>query len=223
MAGLQKVNGMYTNSYQASPETKLSVIARVLVPLAISLTLLKIEPVLGQLARDRPGIVPVSMVALVAGFLLPFARRWLIVTLCFGVGLLAMRDTFGEHILPAGLDYVAFNKIYPFGWGALSLLAFSAGIGEAIHPGSIWARRCYFGAAALYFLGHGVVSFIKIANWQSAILTVVGLVALSGVFMADRVVEAENATEPVDEDIKALNDRQMERVSKLSAREWRDD
>ncbi|MEP6754240.1 MAG: hypothetical protein ABJA67_01965 [Chthonomonadales bacterium] len=213
---------MEPNPYQKQTNPRFSMIMRILVPLGLSITLLKLEPVLGQLAQERPGIVPVSMVALIAGFLLPFARRWLIVTLCFGVGLLALRDTFGEHLLPAAVDFVFVNRVYPFGWGALAILAFSAGVGEAIHPGSIWARRCYFGAAALYFLGHGVVSFIKVANYQSVILMMVGLVALSGVFMADRVVEAENEEEDVDEDIQAINDRQMERISKISSKEWKE-
>lgn len=194
----------------------------ILVPLGIAYALLKAESTLGQLAKDRPGIVPVAMVALVAGFVLPFARRWLVVTLCFGVGLLALRDTFGEHLLPAQLDFEGVNRIYPFGWGALAVLAFFAGIGEAVHPGSVWARRCYFGAAALYFLGHGVISFIKIPNWQSAVLAVVGVVALFGVKLADRVVEAEEEYEPLEEDIKAIVERQNERSSRLSSREWVD-
>ena len=180
------------------------------------------ESTLGQLAKERPGIVPVALVGLVAGFVLPFARRWLVVTLCFGVGLLALRDTFGTHLLPAALDFEGVNRIYPFGWGFLAALAFFAGIGEAVHPGSVWARRCYFGVAALYFLGHGIISFIKVPNYQSGILAVVGLVALYGVRMADKVVEAEEEDEVLDEDIRAIIENQSDRSKKLASREWTD-
>jgi hypothetical protein len=194
---------------------------RLAVPFAIALIVIQMEPILGVLAQERPGIIPVAMVALVAGFLLPYARRWMIVTLCFGVSLLALKDTFRIVPLPAAIDYDVVEKIYPFGWGALSLLAALAGVGEALRPGAVWARRCYFGAAALYFLGHGIVSFLKAANWQSMVLTVVGIVALCGVFMADKVVETEAIEEP-EEDLLEPTPHKDERSARLAAREWRD-
>ncbi len=194
---------------------------RLAIPFAIALLVIQMEPILGVLAQERPGIIPVAMVALVAGFLLPYARRWMIVTLCFGVSLLALKDTFRIVPLPAAIDYDVVEKIYPFGWGALSLLAALAGVGEALRPGAVWARRCYFGAAALYFLGHGIVSFLKAANWQSAVLTVVGVVALCGVFMADKVVETEVYEEP-EEDLLEPTPHKDERSARLAAREWRE-
>jgi hypothetical protein len=197
-------------------------VLRLAIPFAIAYLVIQMEPILGVLAQERPGIIPVAMVALVAGFLLPYARRWMIVTLCFGVSLLALKDALRINVpLPAAIDYDVVEKIYPFGWGALSLLAALAGVGEALRPSSVWARRCYFGAAALYFLGHGVVSFLKAANWQSAVLTVVGFVALCGVFMADKVVETEVYDEP-DEDLLEPTPQKDERSARLAAREWRE-
>ena len=191
-------------------------------PIAVALILLRSEQRLTTLAQQRPGIVPVAMVALGAGLLSPRVRRWLIVTLCFGISLLALRDTFRIVPLPPAIDYVWVEHIYPFGWGLLALLAAVAGSMEALHPGSVLARRFYFGAASLYFSGHGLISFLKVYNWQSMVLFLTGLVALVGVFTAHRIVAAEEASKPEDEDIRALAESSARRAQRLAAREWRD-
>jgi hypothetical protein len=195
---------------------------RLLVPMAVALIVLRSEQQLTILAQERPGVIPVAMVALVAGLLSPYVRRWLIVTLCFGISLLALRDTFRIVPLPPAVDYVWVERIYPFGWGLLSLLAALAGAVEALQPGSVLARRCYFAAASLYFSGHGLISFLKVHNWQSLILFLTGLVALVGVFTAHRIVAAEEATASEDADIQALAERNAERERRLASREWRE-
>src|SRR5512143_448663 len=64
----------------------------VLLPLLAACLIIWLEPLLGQLAQDRPGIVPVVVLSLIVGIILPESRRWLLVTLCFGVALMAFRD-----------------------------------------------------------------------------------------------------------------------------------
>jgi hypothetical protein len=197
-------------------------VLRLIVPMAVALIVLRSEQRLTVLAQERPGIIPVAMVALVAGLLSPYVRRWLIVTLCFGISLLALRDTFRIVPLPAAVDYVWVERIYPFGWGLLSLLAVIAGAMEALQPGSVLARRFYFAAASLYFSGHGLISFLKVHNWQSLVLFLTGLVAFVGIFTAHKIVAAEEATEPDDEDMRALAGQEAERERRLAAREWRE-
>jgi hypothetical protein len=195
---------------------------RLVIPLLSAYLLIEVEPILGALAQDRPGIVPVATVAFIFGLISAPVRRWLIVTLCFGVTILAVRDTFREVILPPSLNYVFIDKTYPFAWGAIAILGGFAAVGEALRPGTIWARRCYFGAAALYFLGHGSLGFLKTPNWHSTIMMAVGLVSLSGVFMADRVLEEDDEEEPMDEDMRELAKQNAQRASRLAAKEWRE-
>src|SRR5438045_1407344 len=103
---------------------------RLAVPFAFAFAIIKLEGWLATIAVARPGILPIAMVSLAAGMLVPAARRWLIVTLCYGIGLLAWRDTFRFVALPAQLDYDIVERIYPLGWLSLSLLAFGAGVVE---------------------------------------------------------------------------------------------
>ncbi len=195
---------------------------RLAVPLSIAFVVILLEEPLAAFAQAYPGVLPVAMVSLLACLLMPAARRWLIVTLCFGIGLLAWRDVWRIVPLPPALDYVIVEQMYPFGWALLALLALTAGVAEALRPGSVWARRCYFAAAAVYFAGHGFVSFFKSPNWQSAIMLATGIIAVFGIFTAQAVVAAEEEMLPEDDDIRALVTDKERRVARLADREWRE-
>jgi hypothetical protein len=212
--------------------TRLNSALKVIAPLAVALLLTRMEPLLAALAKDRPGIIPVGLLALAACLLLPYARRFIVIVLCFGVALLAVNDSFRTVILPtlpAAIDYESVNavyqvvdKLYPFGWATLAALAAAAGFGQALYPDAVWPRRCYFGAAALYFLAHGLLSFMKGPNWQSAAMIVVGCVALSGAILADRLAPLDIEPESEEEDVVALVESRESRASRIAAREWRD-
>jgi hypothetical protein len=195
---------------------------RLVVSLALAYSVIALEGPLAGFAVDHPGLLPVVMVSLVGCFLLPGVRRWIVVTLCFGISLLAWRDTFRPVWLPSSIDYVFVERIYPFGWALLAVLALVAGVAEALRPGSLWARRCYFAAATVYFGGHGLFSFIKYPNWQSAVLMATGTVAIFGIFNAHKIVANERAVLPDDEDIRALADETRRRSARLANREWLD-
>jgi hypothetical protein len=195
-------------------------ILRLVIPLTAAFVVVRFENRLAAFAQDHPGILPVTLVALVAGLLYPAIRRWLIVTLCFGVGMLAMRDAFSVMRVPEQIDYLFLESLYPYGWGLLALLACTAGAVEALSPGSVWARRCYFGAAFLYFFGHGALSFLRMHNWQSVVLMMSGLCSLYGIFTARRVVATELEMEAEDEDLRALEQQRELRAQRLAACEW---
>jgi hypothetical protein len=195
---------------------------RLVVPLIIAYVAITVEGPLTAFAVDHPGVLPVAMVSLVACLLLPAARRWIIVTLCFGIGLLAWNDVFRPVWIPPLIDYDIVERVYPFGWALLALCASVAGVAEALRPGSVWARRCYFAAATVYFGGHGLFSFIKFPNWQSAIMVATGLVAIAGIFNAQRIVAAENLDASEDADIVALAAESQRRSARLADREWRE-
>lgn len=212
------------DSVSGSAASVRSAALSVLLPLLAASAITWLEPMLGRLARDRPGIVPVAVMAIVVGLISPNSRRWLVSTLCFGVSLLALRDVIRAlHLpsnLPLGFRESFYIRAYVCGWIVLAGLAAASAVGEALQPGAVWARRCYFLAAAVYFAGHGVLSFLKEPTWQSPVLVVIGIVALVGAWMADRMVDPEPEQEPLDDDLQAIVNRSSERAANLSRREW---
>ena len=48
----------------------------------------------------------------------------------------------------------------------------------------------------------------------------IGMVALVGAWMADRMVDPEPEEEPLDDDLQAIVTRSSERSANLSQREW---
>jgi hypothetical protein len=199
---------------------------RLVIPLSVAFLLIKLDDAgwLTALAKNRPGVLPVAMAALLGGLLLSHVRRWLIVTLCFGVSLLALRDSIYPKVPPELdriYDGIEMKSLYQFGWMLLASLAAVAGAGEALRPGLVWARRCYFGAASLYLSGHGVIGLLRQMNAESLVLLVCGVVALAGVFMAHRIVAAEEE-EQGHEDLRALEEQRARRAEQLAAREWRE-
>lgn len=196
--------------------------ARLLGPLALAYALICCEPLLTNLMRNRPGVLPVAMVALAVGIAIARVRRWLIVTLCYGIGLLALRDLRNLAPLPAQLDYLFVEQIYPYGWTLLAAIALTAGAAEALYPSSIWARRCYFGAAALYLGGHGLIALLSHPNYNGAILLLTGVFAAAGVFYAPKIVAREEQEERDDEDLRDLRERAAQRQRSLARLEWQE-
>lgn len=197
-------------------------VARLVGPLALAYALIRCEPWLTGLMRTRPGVLPIAMVALAIGIVIARVRRWLIVTLCYGIGLLALRDLQNLAPLPPQVDYVFIEQVYPYGWGFLAVIALAAGAAEALYPSSIWARRCYFGAAALYLGGHGLIALLSHPNYNAAILLITGLFAAGGVFYAPQIVAREELDERDDEDLQALREHAAERQKSLARLEWQE-
>lgn len=207
-----------------NPRVRLAV--RILVPLTAAFLAIVLEPFLTALAVSRPGVLPVAMVTLLGLLLLPRARRLLLVTLCYGVALLAFRDAFRVVPPPPLIDYDITEDLFPIlrplVWGMVAILAGTAGTLEAIEPGRVTARRCYFAAAALYFSGNGLLGLLRTVNWEALALLATGIGAAFGVLYAHRIVAAEKETEAEDDDIRALAELPAKRAALIAAREWQD-
>ena len=194
---------------------------RIAIPLVGAFLMIGLEPQFTRLVQDRPGTLPVAMVALLGGLLLARVRRYLIVTLCFSISLLAISDAI-NNVPPAIIDTTTVDAFYPYGWAILAMLAAGAGVGEAICAGSVLARRCYFATAALYFSVHGLLSLLRIVSWEGVALVVTGLVAWMGVLMAHRIVAAEIEDAPEDDDIRVMSEQNARRAAQLASKEWLD-
>lgn len=196
----------------------------VLPPLLAAFAVWK-EPVLNQLGRTHEAMLPLAIMLLLAAILHPQLRQYLVVTLCYGVACLAVHDAqrVAQVPLPAALNYDWVDALRPIGLGAVAVLAAVSGLAETAHPGAVWARRCYFGAAALYFTGLGITNYLMFHSWQAILLCITGITATGGCVMAHRVVAAEALPDeelPSDERVQQERDAAHHHV--LQTKEWRD-
>ncbi len=165
---------------------QLILILRAVAPLIVAWCAVEYEPQLTRLAGERQAILPLTAFVVLAAVVLPMLRQSLVIVLCYGVAFLALRDItrVGMDPLPAALNYDFIDQARPTVLVLTAGLAATAAVGETFRPGAIWARRCYFGAAALYFTGIGAVHYGKYGSVQAVLLLLTGLTALLGCIFA---------------------------------------
>jgi len=193
-------------------------------PALAAFLIVLLEPAITAWMKGRESVLPLAVLLLLTALLHPRLRQLLMVTLCFGVTFLAFRDSLHAQPLPPLLAYEPIEEIGPAALILVAGLAALAAIAETVQPGTVWARRCYFGAAALYFSGIGFINFAWHSSWQSVMLCATGIIALFGCLFAHRIIaeEAESfeETAPSDEDIQ--REREAAHLRALRAKEWRD-
>ncbi len=180
---------------------------RLLTALGAAVVAIVLEPSVSGFVHRSPGALPALMVLLLAGMLTPPIREELIITLCFCIALLAAGDGFN-----------APRAEYAAGWAMLCLLAVVAGTVESLRPGSIWTRRCYFAAAAVYTGGHGVMAYESGPSGEGLVLMATAFVATLGVVFADRIT----APEAIPEQQPDPEVRPEARVQRVAAHEWKE-
>src|SRR5207302_8168882 len=155
---------------------------------------------------------------MLGGMLLQQVRHWLIVGLCFGISAMAVRDAFRVALVAPAAQSQIVATAYAVSWIVIALLAAGAGGAEALKPGSVWARRCYFAAAALYCGGRGILWY---PSWESLVFITTGILAAVGVVLARKTIWVEPEPNKEDEDILAHRERIAERYAALAKKEWR--
>ena len=101
----------------------------------------------------------------------------------------------------------------------------TAAVFETVRPGTVWARRFYFGAACLYFLGLGVITYFRNTSWQAILLAITGITAGVGCVFAHKIVATEAIeaeAEPLQSDEMWQQAREVAHRAALQAKEWRD-
>jgi hypothetical protein len=174
-------------------------------------------------ANSHEATLLLILFALVGSLLHPQMRLVVITSLCYGVAFLSARDIF----LPLGLtglrsgfwQHVRMSALF-----IVSLLTLSSAIAESWSPGTVWARRCYFGGAALYFLGTGVINYHFFHSWQSIMMITTGFAAAAGCIYANKIVEMEreDAVESPSNDDRPIESTYTAHVQALEAKEWHD-
>jgi hypothetical protein len=151
-------------------------------------------------AGNHQAVLPLAVIVLLLSLLSHRLRSVLILTLCYGVAFMAVRDIFrvGSQPLPQAIDYDFLDHSRPAILLIIAGLAATAAFMETFHPGTVWARRCYFGAAALYFIGLGIIHIGKYGSWKAVLLCITGVTAVFGCIFAERIVSAEVEEEEDD-------------------------
>ena len=219
------VQSMQTNREFSFVRRLRSVVAAVAPALLAGLAVL-FEPRLTAWAQGREAILPVVVFLLLSSLIHPVSRHLLVVTLCYAVAFLALRDTFWPRplLLPPLFDYTILEDVRIACLLVVAVLAAAAGVGETVQSGAVWARRCYFGAASLYFTGLGVITYGWHASWQALLLCAMGAMALYGCLFAPSIVASEIE---IDEEAlisdDAIQQRQLAAHARaLREKEWKD-
>lgn len=198
------------------------------VPLLLAGGAVALEPWLTGLVAGREAALPLVVFVVLLALLHPRIRTLMTVTLCYGVACMAVRDVvMARNVpLPPNLDYLIVDALRPVGLLLVAVLAAAAAIGETVRPGTVWARRCYFGAAALYFTGTGVINYAWHGSWKGLLLCITGVMALLGSVLAHRIVasEQEEVLEAGDKssDEEEQRQRDLAHLQTLRAKEWHD-
>lgn len=201
----------------------INLLISVCAPALIAAVAVMLEPFLTHVMKGRDALLPLVIMLLFSALVHPRLRHILISTLCYGVAFMAVRDAFRAQLLPSALDYDFINEARPLALIVVGLLAAIAAFGEALHPGTVWVRRCYFGAAGLYFSGIGVINFLWHDSWQSILLCATGAIALVGCVFAHTLVTPDE-----EEEEEAVNDDLIQQAREdahhrtLALKEWQD-
>jgi hypothetical protein len=172
-------------------------------------------------------MLPILLFMLLSAILHPRLRALMIVTLCYGVAGMALRDAFFARSIPMppDMDYLILDTARPIALCIIAALALAAAIGETRQPGTVWARRCYFSAAGLYFIGIGLINIGWHSSWRGYMLLATGLIALGGCLYAPLIVASEQEASlpdaPADE-AQFQQERDDKHQRTLRIKEWRD-
>lgn len=214
----------------------LNKIALSLLAPILALVTVYVEPDLTHWMTERPATLPVILILLLASLIHPVSRQTLVITLCYGVSFLALRDAFQpKHINVllhpiivqfGNLDYKQNDLLETIVITTLMIiaaLAALAAVGETAAPGSTWTRRCYFGAAALYFTGMGTNYLFARISMQSVVLALTGVTAIVGCLFANHIITGDQIEEEqsdIEDDIELHKQREEEHLKAVLAKEW---
>lgn len=183
----------------------------------------RLELPLREWAHGRP-MLPVIMLLVGTTLLNPWLRTYVIIAMCFGVSFLAIRDSYHIHYwnVPFTMDRSLADAMIRSALLLIASLSVIAGILETITPGSVWARRIYFGATAVYCTGLGIRYFGAHGSLQSVVLCGTGITALFACVFVHRIVaneaDAQFAHLMSDEAEQRLRDD--EHLRTLRDKEW---
>ena len=205
---------------------QLTKILLIVMPALLAFIAVAVEGSLRSWARGRAAALPLIMLLIGTSLLHPRLRNQIIAALCYGVAFLAIRDTMLVRTwqMPFPVNQDLAETVILSALLLVAALSILAAIAETLTPGTVWARRCYFGAAALYFSGLGVSCYGTHGSWQAIVLLVTGITAIFGCLFSNQIIATEVAEQDETEvsDDSEQNLRDAEHVRALRDHEWQD-
>ena len=195
------------------------ILIRVLAPLTAACASVRWQDDVNRFVASHPAVAPIALVALIGALLVEPSRRFLLVTLCFGIGVLSLKDAFGGSSLPAQLDHPFAQGALQIAWVVIAATALVSGFGLARRPYAALPRTGYFVATSAYLVCNGVMGILRAGDWGSAIVLGTGIAALIGVATARREVDVP---EEEQDDLGVYEASQESRTQAVAAREWHD-
>lgn len=192
---------------------------RALGPLVAACASARWQDGVNSYVADHPAVAPIALVFLIGALLVEQSRRFLLVTLCFGIGVLALKDAFGGAPIPVQMNHPIIQTALTFAWVAIAGTSLIAGIGLAGHPFAPGPRTAYFLATSAYLVCSGIMGIMRAGDWGSGVVLATGLAALIGVASARR--GAIESDEELDDESVFEASQEM-RTRAVAAREWHD-
>lgn len=197
------------------------VVLLLVIPAILSFLAVWNESAITQWVQERDSALIVGAFMLLATLLHQRLQRLLIVTLCYGVAFLALRDSAQVGQMPTAL---AIPPVIALRLVLLIVIAVFASMGavtEALKANTLTARRYYTAAAALYFLQQGALFLYWQGSWQSVVLLTTGVICGLGCYYARYLTLAPEPEPPVDEDTP---EEELESIRRklIALKEWRD-
>ena len=154
-----------------------------------------LEARLKRWAAEREAILPLILFLLISSLVYPRVRALMMVSLCYGVAFLALRDAIASshQSLPPAIAYDFVEVLRPILYVIVAGLAIASAYIQTVNSGQVWARRCYFGAAAVYFLSTGVITYAGARGQQGIFLMICGGMALFGSLYSDVSTDGEDS------------------------------
>lgn len=193
-------------------------------PPTLACSVVMFEAILTGWMYGRGAALPIVMFIIGSALLNKSLRHFVVVTLCYGVSFLAIRDTlridkwnFALNLPPDIEETLVMIVLL-----LVASLAGISGVMETLKPGTILAGRSYFAAAGIYFMGIGLNLYVEKQSWQAVVLIGTGVTAIIGCFFVDRFVLTQEEEEEEISDEAEQAARVQQHRERLAKREWKD-
>lgn len=197
------------------------VVLILIVPAILSLLAVWNESAITLWVQERDSALVVGVFMFLATLLHQRLQRLLIVTLCYGVAFLALRDILHVMEMPAPLSTTPIISLRFVLLITIAIFASLGAVTEALKANTLTARRYYTGAAALYFLQQGALFLYWQGSWQSVVLLTTGVICGLGCYFA-RYLTLSPEPEPLVEEGTEEQELEAIRHKLIALREWRD-
>jgi hypothetical protein len=187
------------------------------------LTFLLEQPVL-QWLSDRSTALSVVLFVLVLAMFASLLRRFLVITLCFSVGMFTFRGGLrvATAALPSLMRYTWGHALWEGVLLLVGVMAVFAGLTETIQPNSVLARRVYFAAGGIFFLWQAFVLLFAYGSLRSVFYFVTGIAAVFAAAIAHQFEDGASEAADIPNYDSVQQKYDSAHKASLKAKEWHD-